>query len=155
MPLLVLLTLSLVTACLTGLWVGRRHDTPQRSPAWPRILAIAGTLTLAALAGLVLADPDALGVDASVAHWAYRHATAFSTDGLDAVTRLGSALTIVMLGSVVAIVELRRSRSVWVVVFHVDRARPTFDPIAARLDPAFPSGHSAAWAPSPAPPTPR
>ncbi len=79
------------------------------------------------------------------------------------ITQLGNTYFIVIALVVVAVAEYVRIPNRWVPVFLVtvmvgdvmlvntikgilDRVRPTFDPIAERLGPSFPSGHSAAAA---------
>jgi membrane-associated phospholipid phosphatase len=102
-----------------------------------------------------------------VAEWGNRHASAWSHDGLTLVTDLGETWTVIVVAVVVALVELGRKGSRWVVPFLlavilgdklltevvkelVDRARPALEPGAATLGPSFPSGHSstaaASWA---------
>jgi undecaprenyl-diphosphatase len=102
-------------------------------------------------------------VDFSVGQWGVDNATSWSTDALRLITQLGSTYFIVIALVVVAVVEYVRIPNRWVPVFLVtvmvgdvllvntikgilDRVRPTFDPIAERLGPSFPSGHSAAAA---------
>ena len=94
-----------------------------------------------------------------MAEWGDRHATAFSTDVLDAVTTLGEPTIVALLAVLVAVVETVRTRSRWVAPFllvvvagngiltttvkHLaDRVRPDVNPIAETLGPSFPSGHS-------------
>lgn len=124
------------------------------------IVVLAGGLLLAALAVLVRSSHGAIGIDSSAADWGARHATAFSTHGLDVVTAFGEAWMAAVVVVVVAGVEVSRSRSRWVLPFllavilgdklittvikHViGRVRPTLNPAAATLGPSFPSGHSA------------
>jgi len=112
------------------------------------------------LAYLVRTNSHLIRFDNGVAKWGARHASAFSTHGLNAVTQLASIYTVVGLCVVLAIVETLRTRSRWIVPFIivavggeevltltvkqlVNRARPAFNPAAATLGPAFPSGHSA------------
>jgi membrane-associated phospholipid phosphatase len=131
------------------------------------VAALAGGLVLALLAVAVRSTDVFAGIDSSVAEWGDRHATAWSHDGLTLITSLGDTVTVVVVGAVVALVEIGRTRNRWVVPFLVavvlgdkllteaikdviDRARPALEPVAATLGPSFPSGHSstaaAAWA---------
>jgi membrane-associated phospholipid phosphatase len=114
---------------------------------------------LGVLAFVLRRDPDAIGLDASAGRWGQVHATAFTTDVLNALTHLGQPSTIVILAVVLAVVETVRTRSPWIAPFllvvvagnglatttikHVaDRVRPEFNPVAETLGPSFPSGHS-------------
>jgi undecaprenyl-diphosphatase len=127
------------------------------------VLAIGGGLLLCVLAFVVRADPNLLGVDASVAAWGDRHATTFSTHGLSAVTQLGTTITILVAGTAVVLVDYFRTHSLWAVPFLLlvvageklltttiknlaDRVRPSLNPVAGTLGPSFPSGHSASAA---------
>jgi len=121
---------------------------------------IGGGVLLGVLAYLVRTNSHLIGVDNSVAKWGNSHASAMSTHLLNAVTQLGGIYAVIALCVVLAVGETIRERSVWVVAFIVavmggeeiliatikqlvDRVRPTFNPAAATLGPAFPSGHSA------------
>ena len=116
-------------------------------------------MLLGVLAYLVRGSGDLVQLDESVANWGDRHASAFSTDGLDVISHLGEPGVVVALAVVVAVAETVRTRSVWVVPFLlivvagngiltttvkelVDRVRPALNPIAETLGPSFPSGHS-------------
>lgn len=118
-----------------------------------------GGVLLAVLAYLVRGDTGLVRLDESVATWGDRHASAFSTDGLSAVTHLGEPGVVAALAVILAAVETLRTRSAWVVPFLLivvagngimtttvkdlaDRVRPTLNPIAETLGPSFPSGHS-------------
>src|SRR3954467_5435605 len=120
------------------------------------VFAIGGGVLFGVVAYLVRTNSRPIGVDSSVAKWGNAHATAFSTHGLNTVTWLGSIYAVIALGIVLMVV----ARNVWattliVVVMGGDellvatvkhlvgRLRPTFNPAAATLGPAFPSGHSA------------
>jgi membrane-associated phospholipid phosphatase len=123
------------------------------------VVLVVGGLVLAVLA-LVVRDADGgLASDRSAADWGARHATAFTTDVLEALTHLGQPGTVVVLAVVLGVVETLRTRSRWVVPFLLivvagngivtttiknvdDRVRPTLNPIAETLGPSFPSGHS-------------
>jgi membrane-associated phospholipid phosphatase len=123
------------------------------------VALVFGGLVLGVLALVVRSDPDAIGLDASAARWGDAHATAFSTDVLQALTHLGAPSTVVVLAAVLGVVETVRTRSRWIVPFLVvvvagngiltttikhlaDRVRPEFNPVAETLGPSFPSGHS-------------
>lgn len=124
------------------------------------IVAIGGGFLFAVLAYLIRSHAHLLGIDSGIAKWGNRHATATSTHVLNAVTQLGSIYVIAGLCVVLAIAETLRQRVVWVPLFVVavmggeeiltltvkqlaGRVRPAFNPAAATLGPAFPSGHSA------------
>jgi undecaprenyl-diphosphatase len=120
---------------------------------------VLGGLVLALLTFVVRDAEGGIGLDASAGDWGVRHATAFTTDVLEAMTDAGKPSSIVVIASVLAIVETWRTRSPWVVPFLVlvvagngiitttiknlvERVRPTLNPIAETLGPSFPSGHS-------------
>jgi undecaprenyl-diphosphatase len=124
------------------------------------LFTVGGGVLLGLLAYLVRSSSHLIGFDNGVAKWGTRHASAFSTHGLNGVTQLGSIYTIVGLCVVLAVAETVRTRSWWIVPFIlavvggeevltltvkalVDRTRPAFNPAAATLGPSFPSGHSA------------
>ena len=124
------------------------------------LAAIGGTAVFAGLTYLVGTDAHLLGIDNGVATWASVHVTPFWRDVLKAVTQLGSIYTVVALAIVVVVVDRIARRSLRVVPLLVavvggeeilvntikalvDRARPAFNPAAASLGPAFPSGHAA------------
>jgi membrane-associated phospholipid phosphatase len=127
----------------------------------------AGGVVLALLAVVVRSTDVLAGIDSSVAEWGNHHASSWTHDALILITDLGETWTVVVVAAVVALVELVRTRSRWVVPFLlavivgdklltwgvkelVDRARPTIEAVAATLGPSFPSGHSstaaASWA---------
>ena len=109
-----------------------------------------------ALLAVVVRSTDVLaGIDSSVAEWGDRHATAWSHDGLTLVTDLGETWMVVVVAVAVALVEIARTRSRWVVPFLlavilgdklltetvkqlVDRARPALEPVAATLGAVVP-----------------
>jgi len=120
---------------------------------------VAGGVLVGVLAYLVRATTDLAWLDDSVADWADRHASAFSTDGLNAITHLGEPKVVIALAAALAVVQTVRTRSTWVVPFLlvvvagngvlttavknlVERVRPDLNPIAETLGPSFPSGHS-------------
>jgi len=126
-----------------------------------------GGLVLALLAVVVRSSDALSGLDSSVAKWGDNHGSAWSHDALTLVTQLGETWLVVLVASVVAGVEIARTRSRWVAPFLlavilgdkllteaikqiVDRARPTLEAVAATLGPSFPSGHTstaaASWA---------
>ncbi len=125
-------------------------------------VSVGGGVLFAVLAYLVRADDDLVRLDNSVASWGDRHASAFSIDGLNAVTHLGEPMVVIWLAVVLALVETVRTRSRWVAPFLLivlvgngilttsvkalaDRVRPELNPVAETLGPSFPSGHSS-WA---------
>jgi undecaprenyl-diphosphatase len=127
------------------------------------VLAIGGGLLLGVLAFVVRADPNLLGIDAGVAGWAHRHATTFSTHGLNAITQLGTTITALVGGTAIVLLDYRRTHTLWAIPFLfvvvggeklvtttikdlADRVRPSLNPVAATLGPSFPSGHSASAA---------
>ncbi|UGS34229.1 phosphatase PAP2 family protein [Capillimicrobium parvum] len=116
-------------------------------------------LLLAVVAFLVRRGNGPIGLDEAAAEWSHRHATAWSTDVLSAVTDLGAPRTIIGLAVVLAVVETIRTRDAWIVPFLLlvvggnalltttikdlaDRVRPALNPAAEALGPSFPSGHS-------------
>jgi membrane-associated phospholipid phosphatase len=122
-------------------------------------IIVAGGVLLGVLAYLVRGNTELVRLDESVANWGDRNASAFSTDGLNAITHLGEPMVVVGLAAVLAVVETMRTRSIWVVPFIAvvvagnglltttvkdlaDRVRPSLNPIAETLGPSFPSGHS-------------
>jgi membrane-associated phospholipid phosphatase len=157
MPLLLLLVLSVAAGLLAAL-LALRVTTP--TLRLRLAVAIGGGLLLGVLAYLVHTNARLIRVDNSVAEWANRHASAWSAHALDAVTQLGGIYAVIALAVVLAVAATVAERSVWVATFFVaviggeeiltltvkdltDRRRPTFNPVAATLSPAFPSGHSA------------
>ena len=123
------------------------------------IAIVGGGVLLAVLAYLIRGNTDLVRLDESVANWGDRHASAFSTDGLNAVTHLGAPIVVAGLAAILAVVETVRTRSAWVVPFLLvvaagngiltttvkdlaDRVRPALNPVADTLGPSFPSGHS-------------
>ena len=126
-------------------------------------LAVLGGALIGILAYLVRSSATLVHADFSAGQWGVDNATSWSTDVIRLITQLGSTYFIVIALVVVAVVEYVRIPNRWVPVFLVtvmvgdivlvntikgilDRARPTFDPIAEKLGPSFPSGHSAAAA---------
>ena len=155
MPLIVLLLLALGLGSLGGL-VAWRYLPTYRIAA---ILAAVGWVVFGACAYAIGSSPQPTGIDSTVATWAHNHASPISTRVLETVTQLGDIYIVAALAIVLAVVETLRERNVWVVPFLVavivgeallattvkqltDRARPTLNPAAAALGPAFPSGHS-------------
>jgi undecaprenyl-diphosphatase len=128
-----------------------------RTPAL--VVVAAGSLLLGALALLQRQNDAVLRVDRAVAAWAHEHATHVSTRVITLVTDLGSTPVVPVLGVLLVLVEWRRLANRYLAPFLivtvlgdqlltvlikgvVDRARPTLNPIAASLGPAFPSGHA-------------
>ena len=81
------------------------------------IAIVGGGVVLAVLAYLIRGNTDLVRLDESVASWGDRHASAFSTDGLNAVTHLGEPVVVAGLAAILAVVETARTRSAWVVPF--------------------------------------
>jgi undecaprenyl-diphosphatase len=123
------------------------------------VAIVVGGVLLGVLTYLVRGNGALVQLDESVANWGDRHASAFSTDGLEVISHLGEPLMVVALAVLLAVAETVRTRSVWVVPFLlivvtgngiltttvkelVDRVRPALNPIAETLGPSFPSGHS-------------
>lgn len=123
------------------------------------LVILGGGVLFALLAYLVRGNTELVRLDNSVASWGDRHASSFSTDGLNAITHLGEPVVVAGLAAVLTVVETVRTRSRWVVPFLfivvagngiltttvkdvTDRVRPALDPIAETLGPSFPSGHS-------------
>jgi membrane-associated phospholipid phosphatase len=126
-------------------------------------MVVFGGLLIGLLAYLVRSNDALVDLDGSVAAWGNDHSSAASEKGLSAITQLGGTYLIVALAVVVAIVGYVRRPNRWIPVFLLtvllgqlllsnvikeilDRARPTFNPIAETLGPSFPSGHSTAAA---------
>ena len=120
---------------------------------------LAGGVLFGVLAYLVRGETALVRLDNSVARWGDRHASPFSTDGLNAVTELGEPMVVAVLAAILALVETLRSPNRWVVPFVLivvagngilttsvknlaDRVRPELNPVAETLGPSFPSGHS-------------
>jgi membrane-associated phospholipid phosphatase len=143
-------------------WLRARRD-PQAATGLALSVALAATivggLVLASLAYLIRGNDALLDTDSGVARWGHGHASHLSSVGLRAITQLGDTPAIAVLVVVLVLVEMRRLRSVHVVLFlaaviignHLattaikdlaDRARPTLNAFAATLGPSFPSGHS-------------
>jgi undecaprenyl-diphosphatase len=130
-------------------------------------IVVVGGGVLAALALLTRSNPTTLRIDRGLNNWAGTHATDLSTTVLKAVTQLGSSLVVISLSVLLVLVvavttHASRKRTVLMaaaylttvvlgqnlianlVKFAVDRARPTFHPLAGFSGPSFPSGHTAA-----------
>ena len=122
----------------------------------------AGTL-VGVLVYLLRTHPALAAADLRVALWGAAHATSFSTSAFRAITQLGATATVVLVGSVLAVVLAFRSRRVSPILFVclvlggnaaivnlikvlVDRARPTVAVLTGFSGRSFPSGHSAAAA---------
>ena len=81
------------------------------------LFTVVGGVLLGLLAYLVRSSSHLIRFDNGVAKWGARHASAFSTHGLNAVTQLGSVYTVVGLCVLLAVVETLRTRSQWIVPF--------------------------------------
>jgi membrane-associated phospholipid phosphatase len=143
-------------------WLRARRD-PKAATGLALSVALGATviggLILASLAYLIRGNDALLDTDSGVARWGHDHASHWSTLGLRAITQLGDTPAVAVLLLVLALVEIRRIRTLHVMLFlaaviignHVvttaikdlaDRARPTLNAFAATLGPSFPSGHS-------------
>jgi undecaprenyl-diphosphatase len=146
----------------TRTWLAHFHH--RRTAAWLALGAaaavfVAGWLSIGLLAYLVRGNSTVVRLDTSVARWGDRHASSFSDAVVGLVTMLGNTYVVVSLAVVLAAVDWVRRRNARVVLFVVavvagdglitlavknliDRARPTFNPVAYSLGPSFPSGHT-------------
>lgn len=130
------------------------------------IVVVGGTV-LALLALLARSNASTRRIDRGMATWAGTNATDLSTAVLKEVTQLGSSMAVVSLAVVVVLVVAvattgarRRATGMAaaylatvvvgqnlianLVKYGVDRARPTFRPLAGFSGPSFPSGHTTA-----------
>jgi membrane-associated phospholipid phosphatase len=123
------------------------------------VVVIGGALLVGVLALLLRTSHTLVQVDRSAADWGSAHAGESSTRLLNMVTDLASTTGVIVILTLVAVIELVRAPSRWIVPFLlvvtlgdtfatiavkglVDRARPTLNPLAETLGPSFPSGHS-------------
>jgi undecaprenyl-diphosphatase len=121
-------------------------------------LMIAAGVVIGVLALLIRGIATLASIDSSAAQWGSDHATHLSTSVLERISYLGDTPSIVLILAILAY-ELRRIPGRHIVPFMlvvyignklvtngikdlIDRARPTLNPIAETLGPAFPSGHS-------------
>jgi undecaprenyl-diphosphatase len=130
------------------------------------VVALGGAV-LAVLALAVRSSRTSLRIDRGATNWAGTNATDLSTAVLKAITQLGSsvvviALSIALVVLVVTTTSVARRRATIMtgaylltvvagqnvvsnlVKLAVDRARPTFHPLAGFSGPSFPSGHTTA-----------
>jgi membrane-associated phospholipid phosphatase len=122
-------------------------------------IVIGGGLVIGLLAILIRGHSALASIDSSVADWGDDHATAFSTRVITWITDLGTWPVVPLIGIPILIYEWRRRPNLHLLLFValvfagdelvttaikdlVDRARPTFNPLAHALGPSFPSGHS-------------
>lgn len=122
-------------------------------------IALLGGLVLGVLTVLVRRLAAIQHLDNAVAVWGYDHRSPSSTDGLHALTHLGSIEIVVVLALALVAFAALRWRDRWSLLFLlavlagmeaitlgvkdlVGRLRPTLEPAAASLGPSFPSGHS-------------
>jgi membrane-associated phospholipid phosphatase len=140
------------------------HFHHRTTAAWVALGAAAavfvtGWLSLGLLAYFVRGNSSVVRIDTGVARWGDRHAGSLSDGAVGAVTLLGNTYVIAGLALLLLTVDLWRRRNTRVVMFVVavvagdalitlavknliDRARPTFNPVAYSLGPSFPSGHT-------------
>jgi undecaprenyl-diphosphatase len=126
------------------------------------VILVAG-LVMAALTYLIRSSALLADVDRRIGEWGVDHRSDWSTEALELVTLLGDTRVVIGLAVIVGIVEHLRRPSYWIAPFLfvvvagqvfltgtlkelIDRVRPEFNPVAATLNPSFPSGHSAAAA---------
>ena len=149
----------------------RRHLRGRLNPATATGLALSLALGVIFVAGLAVAaltylirSSSALAdVDQGAGQWGVDHRSGWSTEAVELVTWLGDTRVVIGLAVVVGIAEYVRRPSRWIAPFLavviagqvfltgelkevIDRVRPEFNPVAATLNPSFPSGHSAAAA---------
>ncbi len=143
-------------------WLAARRD-PEAATGLALTMAlvaiVVGATVLGVLALLLQGHHAVLPLDRSLADWGRDDHSSATDRILTAITQLGDTWGIVITCVVLALVALRRPPRLAVVAFVavviigdklattavkdlVERARPTVNPIAARLGPAFPSGHS-------------
>jgi membrane-associated phospholipid phosphatase len=126
------------------------------------VIFLAG-VGVAALTYLIRSSSALSDVDQGAGQWGVDHRSDWSTDAIELVTWLGDTRVVVGLAVIVGIAEYIRRPSRWIAPFLavviagqvfltgelkdlIDRVRPEFNPVAATLNPSFPSGHSAAAA---------
>lgn len=123
------------------------------------VAVIAAGVVVAGLAVLIRHSEALADLDSGSATWAHHHVGPATRRVLEDISLLASTQGVIVIGVVVAVIEWFRVRSAWIPVFLVavtvgdsvvtntvksivDRARPAIEPVAARLGPSFPSGHS-------------
>jgi membrane-associated phospholipid phosphatase len=143
-------------------WLAHFHH--RGTAAWLALGAaaavfVAGWLAIGLLAYFVRGYSTVVRIDTSVARWGDRHTSSFSDAAIGLVTMLGNTYVVVSLAVVLVVFDWVRRRNTRVVLFVVavvagdtlvthavknliDRARPTFNPVAYSLGPSFPSGHT-------------
>jgi undecaprenyl-diphosphatase len=124
------------------------------------IVVVAASMAVGMLLIMIRTHSGLAKWDRGAAEWGARHATATSTRILKIVTQLGGSVVVIVLGVVVAVVEIVRTRrrvalgflvtvflGVTVIVnvtkWLVDRSRPNIDRLVGFSGPSFPSGHAA------------
>jgi undecaprenyl-diphosphatase len=130
------------------------------------VVVVGGTL-LAILAFVARSNHTTLRIDRGVTNWAGTNATDLSTSFLKLLTQLGSSVGVITVSVVLVVLTAARTRHArrraalmtaaylaTVIVgqnvisntlkYVVDRARPTFHPLAGFSGPSFPSGHTTA-----------
>jgi membrane-associated phospholipid phosphatase len=145
----------------------RRRVDPTRLTGLALTIALGvlalGLLGVGLLLRMVRTDSGFARWDLSFTRFGAEHATAWTTDVLRNVSRLGGYEVIVLLAVVVAVIEVRRTRRWAVVAFLavvvagqfaaaelvkrvVDRARPDLLNLTGFSGTSFPSGHATAAA---------
>jgi undecaprenyl-diphosphatase len=121
---------------------------------------VVGGLALGALAYLTRSRSELVTLDSDISQWVNDHSSQLVHDVLQMITQLGSTEFVILAAIVLAVVEIRRRPSRWIIPFLLAvmigegiltnvvkellaRARPTLNPTAHLLGPSFPSGHTA------------
>src|SRR6478752_2779336 len=130
-------------------------------------VAVVGGTMLAVLAFVARSNHTTLRIDRGVTNWAGTNATDLSTNVLKLLTQLGSSVGVITISVVLVVVVAVRTRHARrraalmtaaylativagqnvisnTLKYVVDRARPTFHPLAGFSGPSFPSGHTTA-----------
>jgi membrane-associated phospholipid phosphatase len=145
-------------------WLRRRFDPGMVTGlllTLALLVLVGGGLVVGVLTLLIRSNGAVRDIDSGAARFGHEHATQLSTKLLTWVTDFGDWYGVAPVVVAVLLVEWRRRpRELLVIVPFltvaivgdklvtnviknlVDRARPTLNPIAATLGPAFPSGHS-------------
>ena len=123
------------------------------------VAVIVAGVMVTALAVLVRHSEALADLDSFAANGAHHHVGPVTRRILEDISLLASTQGVIVIGVVAGVIEWIRVPSRWIAVFLLvvtigdslvtntikailDRARPTFEPVAATLGPSFPSGHS-------------